>query len=316
MSRPQNILVGVDLSRAKQLTPSELSPPTVTAIEQGMHLAAQWRARLTFFCALDVSPERQALLADGDGVEGALRQAHAVLHDLAERAAAEGIEAAALVAAGAPWIEIIQQVQRTQHDLVIVGTRDLGMAGRLLFGSTGLKLLRHCPCPVWVARPDADPQEVNILVASDLSDVSERALALGVEVAKLSGAKFHLVHALQNQSVGALRWMETPESVFEEARDQDREQAERALREQLARTDYRTLPFGVRLEVIDGSPENVILDLIEAGGIDLLVMGTRGRSGFQGLVIGNTAERLLPQANCSLLAVKPDDFQCPVSLDE
>ncbi|MGH7128017.1 MAG: universal stress protein, partial [Planctomycetaceae bacterium] len=172
------------------------------------------------------------------------------------------------------------------------------------------------PCPVWVARPDADPQEVNILVASDLSDVSERALALGVEVAKLSGAKFHLVHALQNQSVGALRWMETPESVFEEARDQDREQAERALREQLARTDYRTLPFGVRLEVIDGSPENVILDLIEAGGIDLLVMGTRGRSGFQGLVIGNTAERLLPQANCSLLAVKPDDFQCPVSLDE
>jgi len=57
---------------------------------------------------------------------------------------------------GKSWIEIIRQVLREQHDLVITGTRDLGAHGRLLFGSTGMKLLRYCPCPVWVTKPDPD----------------------------------------------------------------------------------------------------------------------------------------------------------------
>ena len=49
--------------------------------------------------------------------------------------------------------------------------------------------------------------------------------------------------------------------------------------------------------------------------IDLLVMGTVARSGIPGLVIGNTAERLLPQVPCSLLAVKPAGFESPVTLE-
>lgn len=44
----------------------------------------------------------------------------------------------------------------------------------------------------------------------------------------------------------------------------------------------------------------------------LVVMGTIGRSGIRGMITGNTAERLLPRLHCSLLAVKPDGFQCPV----
>jgi len=44
-------------------------------------------------------------------------------------------------------------------------------------------------------------------------------------------------------------------------------------------------------------------------------MGTMARSGFSRMLIGNTAERLLPQIPCSLLAVKPDDFECLVRLE-
>jgi universal stress protein E len=53
---------------------------------------------------------------------------------------------------------------------------------------------------------------------------------------------------------------------------------------------------------------------LEEHSIDLLIMGTIGRSGIPGVVTGNTAERMLPLVQCSLLAIKPDDFVCPVSL--
>ncbi len=87
------------------------------------------------------------------------------------------------------------------------------------------------------------------------------------------------------------------------------------MHEQLSRTDYRTLPFGVQVHVVDGRADVVILDAIKEYEIDLLVMGMLARSGISGVLIGNTAERLLPEINCSVLAVKPVDFECPVKLD-
>jgi nucleotide-binding universal stress UspA family protein len=61
-----------------------------------------------------------------------------------------------------------------------------------------------------------------------------------------------------------------------------------------------------------GDPEDVIPDFVVAEGIDLIVMGTVARTGIAGLLIGNTAERLLRRLPCSVLAVKPDGFRSPV----
>jgi hypothetical protein len=46
---------------------------------------------------------------------------------------------------------------------------------------------------------------------------------------------------------------------------------------------------------------------------DLIAMGTVGRGGFKGLLLGNTAEKVLGACNCSVLTVKPDDFVSPIS---
>ncbi len=63
-----------------------------------------------------------------------------------------------------------------------------------------------------------------------------------------------------------------------------------------------------------GLPDEGVLGYIDKHGIDLLIMGTIGRSGILGVMIGNTAERLLPELSCSLLAIKPAEFVCPVKL--
>jgi universal stress protein E len=67
--------------------------------------------------------------------------------------------------------------------------------------------------------------------------------------------------------------------------------------------------------LIEELAENAIQHYVQRQQIDLLVMATIARSGLSGFLMGNTAERLMPQLNCSVLAVKPADFRCPVTLD-
>ena len=57
------------------------------------------------------------------------------------------------------------------------------------------------------------------------------------------------------------------------------------------------------------------MNCIKQHAVELLVMGTVGRTGISGFITGNTVERLLPQIPCSLLAVKPPGFESPVSLN-
>ena len=87
--------------------------------------------------------------------------------------------------------------------------------------------------------------------------------------------------------------------------------AEAKLHGQLASTDYRTLQQGVKIEIVTGSPDHAIGDFVTANEVDVLVIGTHGRRGLEGLLLGNTAERILPSIHASLLAVKPDGFVSP-----
>ena len=105
-----------------------------------------------------------------------------------------------------------------------------------------------------------------------------------------------------------------PDAKQDEYRRKVRAGAQEALHAQLAKTAYEAL--GSRIEVHLGGdvglPDVAIQHFIQAHNIHLLVMGTIGRGGIQGIMIGNTAERLLPEVHCSVLAVKPPDFVCPV----
>ena len=68
------------------------------------------------------------------------------------------------------------------------------------------------------------------------------------------------------------------------------------------------------LLVKKGHPDDVIPDLVRHSDIDLVVMGTVGRTGIPGLFIGNTAEEVLGQIDCSILAIKPPGFESPVTI--
>jgi len=64
----------------------------------------------------------------------------------------------------------------------------------------------------------------------------------------------------------------------------------------------------------DGLPDHAIRQFIDDHQIDLLVLGSAARHGLSGLLVGNTSERLLPKVPCSVVVVKPADFQCRLDL--
>ncbi|MFQ5731698.1 MAG: universal stress protein [Planctomycetaceae bacterium] len=317
MQQFRRILVGVDLSSADRLAVADLGPPTREAVRRAVWLAKHLSAELTFFTALDVSAHAQELLRDEfeEATRSVEKAAREVLDELVSEAGRDGVPADAKLEFGRPWERILQAVLRNGYDLVIVGTSHAGAASRFLFGSTASKLVRNCPCPVWVTRPDPDWDDLNILVASDLGEVSQQAVHVAVGGAQLAEAKVHLLHAVEATHEHRMWLTGVPDDELQAFREKKRAEAEAALHEQLAETDYRTLPFGVQVHVTEGPPDVAILQAVDEYGIDLLVMGTVARSGIPGLLIGNTAERLMAHVPCSVLAVKPADFECPIAAE-
>jgi universal stress protein E len=314
----RNILVGVDLS---QYEPPTYLPTQVAraVLDQALRLAAKTKSHLTFFSVLDLGLESLPQIEQADFhylTTNAEQIAAKVLRDLVEQARAKGIEATEKMALGKGWLELVRQVLRDHHDLILIGTRDRRGLEWMLFGSTAVKVVRRCPCPVWVVKPDGEPSPLKILVASALDPVAEDGLRLSVELARVLPAEIHLLHAVdfpldRHWSTGL------PDAKEEAYRRGLREHAVKELEGQIDRTGARALTPSVHVHLFDELgilPDEGILKFIKENAIDLLVMGTIARSGIIGAMIGNTAERLLPELSCSLLAVKPKDFVSPVKL--
>jgi universal stress protein E len=274
------------------------------AVEQALTLARRDGASVTFVHVLDVSDAvRIAMLTDSGSAAGK-RYARVcrVLKDLA--AAVEGQTVHTAILFGSHWREVVGEVLRGRHDLVVIGTKRRSIAGRALFGSTGNKLLRHCPCPVWIAKAATHGAHHNILVAHELSAVGAAALNIGASIATLKQASVHVLHVIEHPE--AERFLS---SIDARTRAQRVSEVHEALATQCSAYALDPPP---RIHVVDGTAYAAILEFIPAHRIDLLVMGTVARSGVSALLTGNTAENVLPWVNCSLIAIKPEDFASPI----
>ena len=318
MSPFQNVLVGIDLLQADSVGSTNFSPPVEEAIKHGLWLAEKSSASVTFFAAVDM-PEDDLYSLEGDETRVASqlqRSGQRALDHLIQRAKDRGLAANAKLAIGEGWVEITREVMHGGHDVVIVGTRNVGAVQRFLFGSTAMKLLHNCPCPVWVTRPEPRPLPHNILVASDFSEVTEDALRLGLGIAAMSGAKVNLVHAVDYplDRLWSSGLLDTSTQIYH---DKVKADARERLSEQLVRVGGESPAAKVELHIVEGVSiaDTAILDFIQHYHIDLLVIGTMARSGIPGVFIGNTAERLVTHVPCSMLAVKPAEFESPIGLE-
>ncbi len=218
---------------------------------------------------------------------------------------------------GRPATALIREVLRSRHDLLVRSHgRDLDERGKP-FGAIDMELLRLCPCPVWLAgaqkRREAAPQILAAIHANpanpDEQQLNASILDIALTMRDLMGGRLHVVQAWIAFGETLLASHMPPHEV-----DQYVEAARAS--EQQALEDV-TRPFVDRLgdtaaELVKGEPEDVIQRYVEDRGIDLVVMGTVARTGITGLLIGNTAERVLQRLRVSVLATKPAGFISPV----
>jgi universal stress protein E len=315
----QNILAGLDLAACKPLATSSLGPIPRDAFRRAVQLARIHSARLTLFTALNVSEEALRFLDEAERTHVVSEFADAVnrvLCELEQEARTEGVRATHKLASGKGWLEIIKQVLRERHDLVVVGTRDQTGFRRVLFGNTAMKLLRRCPCPVLVNKVGTGGPSPRLLIATDLKASSEAALRLGIELGKKMNAHVDILHVVE-YPLDRIWTTTTPDGRELGYHIKVRSEAEQVLYHQLEKTDYKALGSCLEVHMADGDglPDIAIQHFIQIHQIQILVMGTIGRGGIQGIMIGNTAERLLPEVHCSVLAVKPPDFVCPIKLE-
>ena len=293
------------------------------AIDMALDLATSNRAALSLISVVEEAPvfRRPA----PEVVETLVAERTNELQTIAARWSGD---ATVFAPVGRPFLEIIRRVLQNGHDLVIKSQAS-GQSRFRALGSMDMHVLRKCPCPVWVFRAESAGARRRILAAVDVGsedeeakELARRVLEIATSLASFENAELHVLHAWALAYEEALR---SPRSSLPK-RDVDRmaaeeeehrtERLEALVAEVLAtaETGPGEAPCDPILLVKKGDPNDVIPYLVTQSDIDLVVMGTVGRTGIPGFFIGNTAEEVLGQIDCSVLAIKPPGFESPVKI--
>ena len=235
---------------------------------------------------------------------------------------------------GTHFLEIIRQVISDGHDLVIKAPEKPAWLDRL-FGSDDMNLLRECPCPVWLVKPQVEETYQRILAAVDVDDdyspeelesrraLNQQVLEIAASLALSNFADLHVVHVWQAIGENTMRgaFMRTPEAEIFAYVNQVRRRHEVNLNElmdgftnKLGKDVTEYLKF--RTHLVKGWAQEEIPVMAKQLAVDVVVMGTVARTGIPGFIMGNTAETILNQLDCSVLAIKPPSFATSVTLTD
>ncbi len=270
---------------------SEKSQP---ATSYGLKLAKNMGSEVTAICVID------------DVLDVGVQQAESVLYQRGQEAVGSvveqgkdaGVNVRPIVASGIPTDEIVQA--SFDHDLIIMGTAGRTGVSHLLLGSVAEKVVRYAHSPVLVVHGGdelmgADHKVGKVLIATDGSNSSTRAIAQGLTLAKLMGAQ---VTALSVCAPGA----SSPGPVEDASIGSTEacQQATKLVVEEGEKVNVTVLPV-----VLSGTPAEEIVKT--STDHDLIVMGTVGRTGLAHIRLGSVAEKVVRQASCPVLVVRTQE---------
>ncbi|WP_024794673.1 universal stress protein [Tomitella biformata] len=190
---------------------------------------------------------------------------------------------------------------------VVLGTRGHGEVTGMLVGSVARAVVGHAQCPaVVIPRPEADspkPEEMSglpVVVGVDGSAASEAAVEMAFGEASARGVPLVAISVWSDATVHPALGS-TPEGP-QWSRVQVME--EQVLSERLA--GYREIYIDVPVRTLVERENPVRMLAEQSRRAQLVVVGTRGRGGFRGLLLGSTSHAMLQHTRCPLMVVRPD----------
>lgn len=293
------------------LVPTDFSAPSDAALEYARTLARTFGAGLHVLHLLENEFLRPVVADPQAQNTAALRRLQERLTD-DDRRTLHAIPV--IERSDTPADEVASYARTHDIDLIVMGTQGRTGMAHLLVGSVAEKVIRTASCPVLTLR-EAPSRRTNtnptrILVPTDFSPASDAALGYARRLAARFGASLHLLHVLEDPSVGGAFGSE---SYLADSPDMRTARLNDA-RERLA---HRVMPddrsqVHATPEVIFGRSAQTIVDYAADGDVDVIVMGTHGRSGMAHLLMGSVAESVIRTAPCPVLTVR--DVAEPVTV--
>lgn len=287
---------------------TDFSDDARTALSWAEQIAKEHGARLVLAHAITSealpAPEFVPLPAEARAAIHAEAERH--LEEEAAGPRSRGLAVDCELVLSAATVGILEIAERRGADLLVAGTSGRSGWKRALLGSVAARLVRQASCPVLTVHHGdgaASRPVRTVVVPTDFSPDAELALESATSILGDGGAdrRLLLVHAFRVP----IEAPQLPQSVLSEAI----RECERGARERLAGIAEKLARPGLTVDLLahQGHPSEVILDVARSSGADLIAMGTHGHSGLARLLLGSTAERVLPSATCPVLTVHRDD---------
>ena len=287
------------------LVPTDGSENAEAAAEHAIGLAGAFDATIRVLNVVDAA----ALVGGvdefdaGPQVERALEsvgdRAVATIEEMASEA---GLTATGEVLTGRPHRSIVDHAEEVGADLIAMGTHGRTGLERLLLGSVAERVVRTSPVPVLTVGEDGPAWHGSyddVLVPTDGSECAEAAAVHAVTIAERYDATVHVVGVVNLIEEGGFF---SAGGVDEEFVDHLDAEAERATRRMEERVEDAGLD--ATSDVIHGVPSRVLVDYVDEHGIDLVAMGTHGRTGGARYLVGSVTERVVRTAPAPVLTVR------------
>ncbi|MFD1615323.1 universal stress protein [Gelatiniphilus marinus] len=213
-----------------------------------------------------------------------------------------GVEVdAPLIRYGSPHEAIVKAAVAVNANLILAGSGAHPEDGKFLLGTTTQRIIQNSDKPVLVIKENTNLNIKTILCPVDFSDSSERALNNAIVMARRYNAELVVLSVCEKQTSS---WFGSQEYLDKENKVRFEKHA----------TDYET--FLKKFNLVDvnftkeskmGNPAQEILKTVASKKIDLMVMGTHGRTGLNRMIMGSVTEKVIREVPCSFVTLKSED---------
>jgi hypothetical protein len=263
----------------KLLLATDRSTFSEGAVREAINFAKKCSSRLSVMSVLETNPEYETIGASAYQKEE--EEAMKYLESVKTRASQEGLDycEAVLHYGEEPYRLIVNEAAEKKIDMIIIGRRGRSGLMKVLMGQVAAKVIGHAPCKVLVVPRAARIECKNVLIATDGSEHSIAAASEAIGIAKRCGSYITAVSSAYS------------ESELEEAKANVKQVVEMAQKE------------GILVEALTpiGRSHDVIVETAGGRGVDLIVMGTYGKTGLKKLLMGSSTEKVIGHASCGVL---------------
>lgn len=270
------------------------------AIREAIRLAKRCSSKIYAITVVETNPEYETLAPNL--VEKAEVDSKRHLDSIKERASKDGVECEIIIRHGdEPYQLIIDEADRREVDLIIMGRRGRRGFKRLMMGSVTASVIGHARQNVLVVPRAAQIDWKKILVATDGSKYSEGAVREALSIAKACGSSLVAISVVPSESVSPFDIVHS-EMQKDLIVEKEYKVAESAI--EAVKSACKTEGISCEALILAGRPYEAILEIAKQKSVDLIIIGSHGRTGLKKLLMGSVAERVITLSESAVLVVK------------